>query len=78
MDTKTLNTYFHNKVLILNIALTFVIVMLHSKPLNRIEINNEGDYALIHAVVVLRKLEFLCSFSFLQCCFTKVFQRCRR
>ena len=56
MDTKTLNTYFHNKVLILNIALTFVIVMLHSKPLNRIGINNEGDYALIHAVVVFAQV----------------------
>ena len=27
MDTKTLNTYFHNKVLILNIILTFIIVL---------------------------------------------------
>ena len=56
MDTKESSNYFHNKVLILNIALTFVIVMLHSKPLNRIGINNEGDYALIHAVVVFAQI----------------------
>ena len=56
MDTKESSNYFHNKVLILNIALTFVIVMLHSKPLNRIGINNEGDYALIHAVVVFAQV----------------------
>ena len=49
MDTKESNDYFHNKVLILNIALTFVIVMLHSKPLNRIGISNDGEFALIHA-----------------------------
>lgn len=30
--------------------------MLHSKPLNRIGINNEGDYALIHAVVVFAQV----------------------
>ena len=56
MDTKESSNYFHNKVLILNIALTFVIIMLHSKPLNRIGINNEGDYALIHAVVVFAQI----------------------
>lgn len=56
MDTKESSNYFHNKVLILNIALTFVIFMLHSKPLNRIGINNEGDYALIHAVVVFAQI----------------------
>lgn len=56
MDTKESSNYFHNKVLILNIALTFVIVMLHSKPLNRIGINNEGDYALIHALVVFAQV----------------------
>ena len=56
MDTKESSNYIHNKVLILNIALTFVIIMLHSKPLNRIGINNEGDYALIHAVVVFAQI----------------------
>lgn len=56
MDTKESNDYFHNKVLILNIALTFVIVMLHSKPLNRIGISNDGEFALIHAVVVFAQV----------------------
>lgn len=56
MGTKESSNYFHNKVLILNIALTFVIVMLHSQPLNRIGISNDGDYALIHAVVVFAQV----------------------
>ena len=56
MDKKESNDYFHNKVLILNIALTFVIVMLHSQPLNGIGISNDGDYALIHAVVVFAQV----------------------
>lgn len=56
MDTKESCNYFHNKVLILNIALTFFIVMLHSKPLKRIGISNDGDYALIHAVVVFAQV----------------------
>lgn len=56
MGTKESSNYFHNKVLILNIALTFVIVTLHSQPLNRIGISYDGDYALIHAVVVFAQV----------------------
>lgn len=77
MDTKTLNTYFHNKVLILNIILTFIIVLLHSQPLNRIGISTDDNYPLVHGVGYLRKLVCRCFFSFLQCCFTKVFQQCQ-
>lgn len=56
MDTKTLNIYFHNKVVILNVALTFVIVCLHSIPLNRIGINNDDNYAFVHAVSVFAQI----------------------
>lgn len=51
MDTKTLNTYFHNKVLILNIILTFIIVLLHSQPLNRI-----GGTSILYFVMLKSKV----------------------
>lgn len=56
MDTKTLNTYFHNKVLILNIILTFIIVLLHSQPLNRIGISTDDNYPLVHGVGVFAQV----------------------
>ena len=56
MDTKTLNTYFHNKVLILNIILTFIIVLLHSQPLNRIGISTDDNYTLVHGVGVFAQV----------------------
>lgn len=56
MDTKTLNTYFHNKVLILNIILTFIIVLLHSQPLNRIGISTDDNYPLVYGVGVFAQV----------------------
>lgn len=56
MDTKTLNTYFHNKVLILNIVLTFIIVLLHSQPLNRMGISTDDNYPFVHGVGVFAQV----------------------
>ena len=46
------NAYFQKKVLVLNVFLTFVIVVLHSSPLNRIGIDNEVDYPFVHGVAI--------------------------
>lgn len=48
--------YFHNKVLILNVFLTFVIVLLHSIPLDRIGISSDADYPFVHAVSVFSQI----------------------
>lgn len=56
MDTSTLNIYFHNKVILLNIALTFIIVVLHSNPLNRIGIDYSNSYLLVHSIEVFAQI----------------------
>lgn len=56
METQTSKINFHNKVMVINVALTFIIVLLHSQPLNRIGIINDGDYALIHGIEVFAQL----------------------
>lgn len=56
MKTNTSNIFFHNKVTILNIFLTFVIVILHSNPLNRIGINNYDSYLLVYSIEVFAQL----------------------
>ena len=48
--------YFHNKVLILNVSLTFVIVLLHSIPLDRIGISTDAEYPFVHAVSVFSQV----------------------
>lgn len=56
MKTNTSNIFFHNKVTILNVFLTFVIVILHSNPLNRIGIVNYDSYLLVYSIEVFAQL----------------------
>lgn len=56
MDSNCYKTYFFRKVLVLNVFLTFVIVLLHSQPLNRIGINNESDFLFVHGVGIFAQL----------------------
>lgn len=56
MDSTYFKTYFYRKVLVLNVFLTFVIVLLHSQPLNRIGVNNVTDYLFVHGVGVFAQL----------------------
>lgn len=48
--------YFHNKVLILNVLLTFIIVLLHSIPLDRIGIDTDAEYPFVHVVNVFSQV----------------------
>ena len=48
--------FFHNKVLMLNVFLTFIIVVLHSNPLNRIGIDIPNSYLLVHSIEVFAQI----------------------
>ncbi len=56
MESSIFKSYFYRKVVVLNVFLTYLIVMRHSQPLLRIGIESESGYPLIHGVGTLTQL----------------------